>query len=115
MAYYTDGSSQEITDYTVSGFDTTPGEKEVVITAQGVSVTFTVTVLKGTAPVPGDTDGDGTVSDRDAQYLLYYIFYPDSYPVYQDCDFNSDESVDDRDAQYLLYHIFFPDSYPLSP
>ena len=113
-AYYTDGSSQEITDYTVSGFDTTPGEKEIVITAQGVSATFTVTVLEGTAPVPGDTDGDGVVNDSDVEYLLYHIFYPDTYPVSGNCDFNGDGATNDKDAEYLLYHIFFPDSYPLT-
>ena len=72
-AYYTDGSSQEITDYTVSGFDTTPGEKEIVITAQGVSATFTVTVLEGTAPVPGDVNGDDRVNMKDYSLLRQYL------------------------------------------
>ena len=64
--------------------------------------------------LPGDLNGDGTVDDKDAEYLLYHIFYPNQYPVRQDCDFNGDGAVDDKDAEYLLYHIFFPSDYPLT-
>lgn len=64
--------------------------------------------------VIGDLDGDEAVTDADAVYLLYYTFFPDMYPVNQDCDFDSDGEITDRDAIYLLYHTFFPDMYPIS-
>lgn len=64
--------------------------------------------------IPGDVDGSGEVTDRDAVYLLYHTFLSETYPVNQDCDFNGDGEVTDKDAVYLLYYTFLPDSYPLS-
>ena len=61
----------------------------------------------------GDLNGDESVTDADAVYLLYYTFLPDIYPVNQDCDFNGDGQVNDKDAVYLLYHTFLPDLYPI--
>ena len=63
--------------------------------------------------LPGDVDNNGKVDDKDATYLLMYIFYPEDYPVRQDCDFNHDGEITDEDASYLLYYTFFPDDYPL--
>ena len=62
---------------------------------------------------PGNIDGDDEITDRDAIYLLYHIFYPDLYPISQPCDFNGDGEVNDKDAIYLLYHVFYPDLYPI--
>lgn len=62
---------------------------------------------------PGDMDGDGVLSDEDAVYLLYHIYFPDDYPTSQNCDFDGDGEVTDADATYLLYHIYFPEDYPL--
>lgn len=45
-AHYADGTAKETSDYKVLGFDSSPGEKEIVVTVQGVSATFTVTVLE---------------------------------------------------------------------
>ncbi len=64
--------------------------------------------------IPGDVDGNETITDADAVYLLYYTFLPDAYPVNQDCDFNGDGVVTDQDAVYLLYYTFLPDQYPIS-
>lgn len=63
--------------------------------------------------LPGDVDNNGKVDDKDATYLLMHIFYPEDYPVRQDCDFNHDGEITDEDASYLLYYTFFPDDYPL--
>ena len=63
--------------------------------------------------LPGDLNGDGKVTDEDATYLLMHTFYPEDYPVRQDCDFNHDGEITDEDASYLLYYTFFPDDYPL--
>ncbi len=63
--------------------------------------------------LPGDVNNDGKVTDEDATYLLMHTFYPEDYPVRQDCDFNHDGEITDEDATYLLYYTFFPDDYPL--
>ena len=65
--------------------------------------------------VLGDIDGNDTVDNNDAIYLLYHtIFGEEEYPVNQECDFNDDGIVDNNDAIYLLYHTIFGDEYPLS-
>ncbi|MBQ6677315.1 MAG: hypothetical protein IJM71_04635 [Clostridia bacterium] len=62
----------------------------------------------------GDLNGDEIVSDADAVYLLFYTFFPETYPLNQDGDFNGDGEVTDADAVYLLFYTFFPDTYPLN-
>ncbi len=62
----------------------------------------------------GDLDGDDEVTDSDAIYLMYHTFFPEEYPVNQDCDFDGDGEATDNDAIYLMYHTFFPEEYPLS-
>ena len=61
----------------------------------------------------GDVNGDRTVNKDDAIHLLMHIFYPDVYPVNQNCDFDGNGIVDTDDAIYLLMHISFPDAYPI--
>ena len=110
---YNNGTSEEI-DLTVdmvSGFDNTKaGKQTLTVTYGGFTDNFEIEIIDY---ISGDVNEDGKVDDQDAEYLLYHIFYPQQYPVRQDCDFNKDGSVDDKDAEYLLYHIFFPDAYPL--
>lgn len=62
---------------------------------------------------PGDIDGVDGITDADAVYLLMHTFFPDDYPVNQNCDFNGDGIVTDADAVYLLMFTFFPEDYPL--
>lgn len=64
--------------------------------------------------IPGDVTGDDKVTDDDAIYLMYHIFFADDYPVEQDCDFNNDGKVTDDDVIYLMFHIFFPEEYPIN-
>lgn len=61
----------------------------------------------------GDVNGDRAVNKDDAIHLLMHIFYPDVYPVNQNCDFDGNGIVDTDDAIYLLMHISFPDAYPI--
>ena len=61
----------------------------------------------------GDLTGDEALTEDDAVYLLFHVFFPEDYPVTQNCDFNGDELVDEEDAIYLYQHIFFADDYPL--
>ena len=69
--------------------------------------------LSESGAVLGDIDGDDEITDSDAIYLMYYTFFPDDYPINQDCDFDGDGEVTDSDAIYLMYYTFFPDDYPL--
>lgn len=63
--------------------------------------------------IVGDVNGDETITDEDAIYLLFYTFFPEDYPIEQPCDFNGDGEVTDEDAIYLLFYTFFPEEYPI--
>ena len=63
--------------------------------------------------VPGDLDDNGVVDNDDLVYLLMYTFFPDEYPVNQDCDFDKSGEIDNDDLVYLLMYTFFPDEYPI--
>ncbi|MBR0467280.1 MAG: leucine-rich repeat protein [Clostridia bacterium] len=63
--------------------------------------------------IRGDLDGNDMVNDQDAIYLLFAVYFPDSYDLNQPVDFNNDGKVNDQDAIYLLFYIYFPDIYPL--
>lgn len=66
------------------------------------------------ACIIGDIDSSDGITDADAEYLLMHTFFPEDYPVNQECDFNGDGKVNDADAEYLLMYTFFPEDYPLN-
>ena len=86
-----------------------PGEKVYQITSDYTAAL----AVDGTFYETGDTDGDEEVTDKDATYLLFHLFFPEEYEVNQPVDFNGDENVDVKDVIHLLFHIYFPKYYPL--
>lgn len=71
--------------------------------------------LYSVVPKPdlGDLNNDGSVDNKDVEYLLWYTLFPEDYPLNQEVDFNGDGAVDNLDVQYLLWHTLFPEDYPL--
>lgn len=65
--------------------------------------------------VPGDVDEDNSVTQDDAIYLLFHLYFPERYSinVHHSVDYNKDDSIDIDDAFYLLYHFFFPERFPI--
>lgn len=61
----------------------------------------------------GDLDGDGSINNKDVEYLLWHTLFPDSYPIAGFADFDGNGFVNNKDVEYLLWHTLFPDSYPL--
>lgn len=68
--------------------------------------------------IPGDLDGNETLTTDDAVYLLLSVMFgTEDYPVPDgtNLDFNGDTKVDTDDAVYLLLHIMFgAEDYPLA-
>ena len=58
-------------------------------------------------------DNDFEIDNKDVEYLLWHILYPEDYPVNQGADYNSDGFVDNLDVEYLLWHTLYPEDYPL--
>lgn len=65
------------------------------------------------ASSPGDLNGDGSVNEADATYLVWYTLFPELYPIEEDADFNADQAVTAADAVRLLWYVLFPEQYPL--
>lgn len=83
--------------------------KTVSDTCNG-SVTYTAEYL-----LVGDINGNDTINEDDAIYLLRHILFPDIYGVETYADINTDGKLDEDDAIYLLRHILFSDLYPMAP
>ena len=62
----------------------------------------------------GDIDGNEKIDKDDAIYILMSTFFPEDYPLNQDCDFDGNNKVDKDDAIYVLMYTFFPEDYPLT-
>ena len=63
--------------------------------------------------IKGDVNNDGDITDKDATYLLFHIFFPKDFPINQPANFDGKGSVDEDDVIHLLYHVYFPKLYKL--
>ena len=61
----------------------------------------------------GDVNHDLKVNSDDGIFLLWHVFYPEDYPIYEKNDLDGNGTVDADDGIYLLWHIFYPEDYPL--
>ncbi len=69
-------------------------------------VTFgSVDVTEGPAYLPGDVNGDGSVTNRDASRLLQHIAGWDVEYVEEALDANGDGTVSNRDASRILQYL----------
>ena len=67
-----------------------------------------------TTRVPGDIDGSGTVDVDDVLALLWYVLFPEDYPIDAEADFDHNGSTDVDDVLTLLWYVLFPEDYPLN-
>lgn len=73
----------------------------------------TVCTVCGLLYTPGDLNGDDSVNEDDAIYLLQHILLPDFFPINQDADYVRDQQLNEDDAIYLLQHVLLPEYFPL--
>lgn len=97
-AYYSDGSSEVITDYTVSGYTSTPGTKTITVTYDELTTTFTVNVLARR----GDVNGDGRTNSSDALMILQYSVGKITEINSTYADANHDGRINSTDALIAL-------------
>ena len=67
-ACYNNNTSEVITDYTVSGYTSTPGIKTITVEYQGKTAVFDIDVL-----ALGDCDGDGKVNTTDLAVMKLFL------------------------------------------
>ena len=73
--------------------------------------------IGGVSYTAGDVDGNRSVDQDDAVYLLLYTMYGDAYyPLnYASGDVDGNQYVEQDDVTYLLLHTMFGESfYPLN-
>ena len=64
--------------------------------------------------IAGDIDGNENVDVDDVLSLLWYVLFPDDYPIEVDADFDHNGSTDVDDVLTLLWYVLFPEDYPLN-
>lgn len=63
--------------------------------------------------IPGDTDCDGAVSEKDAAYLLSSMLNPDYFPLVYTQDYDGSGTVNTDDVVYLNLAAKDPEGHPL--
>lgn len=69
--------------------------------------------INSTTELSFDFNNDGIVSDSDAIYLLFHLYFENDYPVPYQPDIDKNGVFNDQDAIFLLYHVYFPEKYPI--
>ena len=99
--------------------ETFAGWDKTVVNCEG-NVTYTAVFEKHSIPkedIPGDVDGNETVTQDDAVYLLLHTMYGEEYYPMDDApaDIDCNGTVDEDDVVYLLLHNMFGQAfYPLN-
>lgn len=80
--------------------------------------TQTNAATSGTCGANGDNltwtlDGNRTVNEDDAIYLLQHMLMPDLFEVSQPVNFDGNGFVNEDDVIFLLQHVLMPDIFPL--
>ena len=75
--------------------------------------TCTICGEKDTNRILGDIDGNGAVDVDDVLTLLWYVLFPEDYPIDAEVDFDHNGSTDVDDVLTLLWYVLFPEDYPL--
>ena len=116
-AYYDNGAAERVTDYTIGGYDPTPGAKTITVSFGDCTAAFTVTVQAADVGRPtGDISGDGTVDTTDARLTLQYAVQKITLDESQlaAADVNGDGKVDTTDARLILqYAVEKLDRFPV--
>ncbi len=113
MAYYNNNTSKVVTDYTLSGYDATPGDKTITVTYGDKSDSFTVTVKRDA--LLGDVDGNGKIDSTDARLVLQYAVKKVGASALDVdlADVDGNGKVDSTDARLILqYAVKKIDAFP---
>ena len=97
-AYYSDGFSEEVTDYILSGYNSTPGTKVITVTYHEFTTTFTVDVLARC----GDVNSDSKTNSSDALLILQYSVGKITEIDATYADANHDGRINSSDALIAL-------------
>ena len=103
MAYYNNNTSAVITDYIISGYDSTPGIKTITVTYEGETATFEIEVIKGYTP--GDINDNGSVDLTDVTALAQYVAGWDITYNEKALDVNGDGFVTLTDVVHLSQYV----------
>ncbi|MBQ7698874.1 MAG: endonuclease/exonuclease/phosphatase family protein [Clostridia bacterium] len=57
------------------------------------------------APLPGDTNGDGKLNNKDVYLLFRYVSGNSGGVTEENCDFNGDSRINNKDVTLLFRHV----------
>ena len=99
--------------YEKEGYETTWSEWLPVPPPQ-TEVNIGMVCLNAAVTMLGDVDLDEDVDVDAVLALLWYVLFPEEYPIAVDADFDHNESTDVDDVLTLLWYVLFPQEYPLT-